>query len=69
MAAMKNNRRVYQIRFLDAEGTLIEDVTLSARSLVVAINCAGLVGTKIGAINFYVTSKLEGRKFPMNAAA
>jgi hypothetical protein len=69
MAAMKNCLHDYQVRFLGADGTLIEDVILSAKSLAIAIDCAGLVGTEIGAANFYVASKPDGRKSRMNAAA
>jgi hypothetical protein len=51
-----NNLHDYRIRFLDAEGTFIEDVPLVAESLSVAIDCAGTIGAEMGAADFFVTS-------------
>ena len=42
----------YQIRFLDPEGILIEDVPVLAESLSVASDYARVIGAEIGAVKF-----------------
>lgn len=50
----------YQVRFLDARGNQIEDVTLLAKCLTLAISCADIMGPEIGADSYYITA--DGRK-------
>ena len=47
----------YQIRFLDGEGALMDDVHLQAESLVVASDRARMIAAEIGAANFFITAK------------
>lgn len=47
----------YQVRFLDAEGFLLDDIPLLAESLAVASDCARVIGAEIGAADFFITSK------------
>jgi hypothetical protein len=56
-----NNLHEYQIRFLDTEGDLMEDVPVLAESLSVAIDCAAAIGIELGAADFYVTSNPDGK--------
>ncbi len=51
----------YQIRFLDPEGILIEDVPVLAESLSVASDYARVIGAEIGAVKFYLTSIPDAR--------
>ena len=56
-----NNFHEYQVRFLDSEGTLMNDVRLLAESLVVATDQARTIATEIGAANFYITAKADSK--------
>jgi hypothetical protein len=58
-----NNFHVYQVRFLDREGTLIKDLPILAESLAVATEQAAAKAAEIGAANFFITAKADG-KFP-----
>lgn len=51
-----NNLHDYRIRFLDAEGTFIDEVSLVAETLSVVSDCAGIIGAEMGAADFFVTS-------------
>jgi len=57
------------VRFLGADGGTIESVALLAKSLTVAIDCASAVGAEIGAANFYIAPRAEGRNPRQNAVA
>jgi hypothetical protein len=61
-ARAMNNLHEYQIRFLDTEGVLMEDVPVLAESLSVAIDCATAIGIKLGAADFYVTSNSDSKE-------
>lgn len=52
-----NNLHIYQVRFFDPRGALLEVVPLSAETLAVATDCANAIGADIGAANFAITSK------------
>jgi hypothetical protein len=54
-----NNLHEYQIRFLNTEGVLMEDVPVLAESLSVAIDCAAAISIKLGAADFVVTSNSD----------
>jgi hypothetical protein len=54
-----NNSHEYQVRFLDREGTLMNDVHLMAESLVVATDQARAIAMEIGAANFFITAKAD----------
>jgi hypothetical protein len=56
-----DNLHEYQVRFLNAEGALIEGVRVLAESLAVATERAGEIAAEIGAANFYVTAKADGQ--------
>ena len=62
-----SNRFEYQVRFLSADGGPMECVTLLAKSLTVAIDCATTVGAEIGAANFYIVARLDGGNSRLNA--
>jgi hypothetical protein len=59
-----NNLHEYQIRFLDTEGVLMENVPVLAESLSVVIDRAAALGIKLGAADFYVTSNSDGKDVP-----
>ena len=56
-----NNFHEYQVRFLDGEGTLMDDVHLMAESLVVATDQARTIATEMGAANFFITAKGDSK--------
>jgi hypothetical protein len=56
-----NNSHEYQVRFLDGEGALMNDVHLMAESLVVATDQARTIATEIGAANFFITAKADSK--------
>jgi hypothetical protein len=56
-----DNLHEYQIRFLDTEGVLMENVPVLAESLSVAIDRAAAIGIELGAADFYVTSNSDGK--------
>ena len=60
-ARAMNNLHEYQIRFLDTEGVLMEDVPVLAESLSVAIDCASAIGIELGAADFYVTANSDSK--------
>ena len=55
-----DNLHEYQVRFLNAEGALIEGVRVLAESLAVATDRAGAIAEEMGAANFYITAKADG---------
>ena len=61
------NRLDYQVRFLAADGSPMEDVALQAKSLPIAVDCAAAVGLEIGAATFYISPKPEDRSARPNA--
>jgi hypothetical protein len=46
---------IFDVGFLDAEGVLIEVVSVSAVTLTSAAECAGEIAYEIGAANFLIT--------------
>lgn len=64
-----NNRQDYQVRFLASDGSPMEDVILTAKSIAIAVDCAGAVGIEIGAAIFYISPKPGGRNLRPSAAA
>jgi hypothetical protein len=56
-----SNRYEYMVRFLGADGGPMESAVLQAKSLSVAIDCASAVGAEIGAANFYIARRADGR--------
>ena len=59
----------YQVRFLAADGSPMEDVTILAKSLAVAVNCAGAVGAGIGVSTFYISPMPQAKVSRPGAAA
>jgi hypothetical protein len=55
-----DNLHEYQVRFLNAEGALIEGVRVLAESLAIATDRAGVIAAEMGAANFYITAKADG---------
>lgn len=51
----------YQVRFLDADGALIENASILAESLACATNRAGEIAGGIGAADFVITLKREAK--------
>ncbi len=64
-----NNHLDYQVRFLAADGSPMDDVVVTAKSLAVAVGCAGAVGIEIGAAIFTISPKAEGRNSRPSAVA
>ena len=60
-------RYEYLVRFLSADGGPVESVAVMAKSLTLAIDCASAVGAEIGAANFYIVPRLDGRNRRPNA--
>jgi hypothetical protein len=57
--AQLNNIHDYQVRFLDADGVRIEEVSVFAESLAAATERAGQIANEIGAADFVITLKRE----------
>jgi hypothetical protein len=51
-----NGPREFRIGFLDAEGTLIQTVSLSADTVTSATDRASEIATELSATNFFVTA-------------
>jgi hypothetical protein len=62
-----SNRYEYMVQFLGTDGGPMESVALLAKSLTVAIDCANAVGAEIGAANFYIVPRPDGRNPRPNA--
>lgn len=63
------SRLDYRVRFLAPDGSPMEEATLLAKPLPVAVDCAASVGVEIGAAAFSTSPKQEGRNSRPNAAS
>ena len=64
-----NGRQDYHVRFLASDGSLMEDVILTAKSIAIAVDSAGAVGIEIGAAIFYISPKPGDRNLGPSAMA
>ena len=56
MGTDANGPSKFSISFLDAEGALIQTVSLSSDTVSSATVCASEIATELGAINFFITA-------------
>jgi hypothetical protein len=58
----------FQVGFLDAEGALIQTVSVQAETLTLATSCAGTIAASLDAANFVITAvpdfSQNGSAFP-----